>query len=59
MPTRSSKKRLTDAEISRVAAAMGRIGGPKGGRARAEKLTAEERSDIARRAAEKRWKKKG
>lgn len=29
--------------------------GRKGGRARAEKLTPEQRSEIARRAAEKRW----
>jgi hypothetical protein len=29
--------------------------GKKGGKARAAKLTAEERSDIARRAAEARW----
>jgi hypothetical protein len=30
------------------AVALGRMGGPKGGRARAKKLTAEQRSDIAR-----------
>ena len=29
--------------------------GAKGGRARAAKLTAEQRSEIARRAAQKRW----
>lgn len=29
--------------------------GRKGGRARAEKLTAEQRSEIARKAAQKRW----
>ncbi|MBI5936457.1 MAG: histone H1 [Betaproteobacteria bacterium] len=32
-------------------------GGKKGGKARAEKLTPEERSEIARLAAEARWKK--
>jgi hypothetical protein len=32
--------------------------GQKGGRARAEKLTPEERSDIARTAASSRWKKR-
>jgi hypothetical protein len=37
------------------AVALGRIGGRKGGKARAEKLTAERRSEIARRAAESRW----
>ena len=38
-----------------AAVALGRRGGLKGGRARAEKLTAEERSDAARRAAAARW----
>ena len=37
-------------------AAAGRQGGLKGGNARAEKLTAEERSESARRAALARWK---
>ena len=31
--------------------------GAKGGKARAEKLTAEQRSEIARKAAAKRWSK--
>jgi hypothetical protein len=35
----------------------GRLGGKKGGAARAKKLTPEQRSEIARRAAEARWKK--
>jgi hypothetical protein len=35
----------------------GRIGGKKGGNARAEKLTLEERSAIARRAVQARWAK--
>jgi len=34
----------------------GRNGGLKGGKARAAKLSAEERSEIARRAAHARWK---
>jgi hypothetical protein len=42
-------------EISRVMAALGRIGGPKGGRARAAKLSGKRRSDIAKRAAMARW----
>lgn len=33
----------------------GRRGGLKGGRARADKLSAEERSEIARKAAQARW----
>lgn len=35
----------------------GRKGGKKGGAARAEKMTPEQRSEIARKAAEKRWGK--
>jgi hypothetical protein len=38
-----------------AAVALGRRGGLKGGRARAEKLTAQERSEIARKAAAARW----
>jgi hypothetical protein len=38
-----------------AAVALGRKGGLKGGKARAEKMTAEERSESARKAAEARW----
>jgi hypothetical protein len=38
-----------------AAVALGRKGGLKGGRARAEKLTPEQRSEIARKAAGARW----
>ena len=41
-----------------AAVALGRKGGLKGGKARAEKLTAEERSEIGKRAAAKRWGKR-
>ncbi len=34
---------------------LGRLGGKKGGKARAAKLTAKQRSDIARKAAQARW----
>lgn len=37
------------------AQASGRKGGLKGGKARAEKLSPEERSEIARKAARARW----
>ncbi len=37
------------------AVALGRMGGKKGGKARAEKLTPAQRSEQARRAAQKRW----
>jgi len=39
-----------------AAVELGRLGGKKGRKARAEKLTAEERSAAAKRAAEARWK---
>jgi hypothetical protein len=38
------------------AMALGRLGGLKGGRARAEKLSARRRREIARRAAQARWR---
>lgn len=41
-----------------AAVALGRLGGKKGGKARAEKLTAEQRREIAKKAAAARWKKK-
>lgn len=39
------------------AVALGRLGGLKGGKARLQKLTPEQRTEIARRAAEARWNK--
>ena len=39
------------------AVALGRLGGLKGGRALAKKLTPEQRSEIARRASIARWAK--
>jgi len=39
------------------AVALGRLGGIVGGKARAAKLSAKKRSEIAKKAAEKRWKK--
>jgi len=40
-----------------AAVELGKLGGKKGGKARAENLTPEERRAIARRAAQARWKK--
>jgi hypothetical protein len=40
------------------AQALGKLGGLKGGKARAAKLTPEQRAEIARRAATARWAKK-
>lgn len=42
-----------------AAVALGRLGGKKGGKARAKSLTPEQRSEIARLAAQARWKKAG
>jgi hypothetical protein len=42
-------------EKNPAAIALGRLGGLKGGKARAEKLTAERRKEIAKKAAKKRW----
>ena len=39
------------------AVALGRLGGLKGGKVRAEKLTEERRKEIARKAARARWEK--
>lgn len=39
------------------AVALGRLGGLKGGRARAERLTLEQRQEIAKKAAKARWNK--
>jgi hypothetical protein len=41
-----------------AAVALGRLGGLKGGKARAANLTANEKRDIARRAAQVRWANK-
>lgn len=44
-----------DAGKDPAAVALGRKGGLKGGKARAEKMTAEERTESARKAAQARW----
>ena len=70
MPKRSSKKKdpnviaadvvgqaINEEHIVKnpAAVALGRLGGKKGGKARAEKLTSEQRSEIAKKAAKARW----
>lgn len=47
----------TDEGKNAAAVALGRRGGLKGGKARAEKLSAEERSRYASKAAKARWRK--
>jgi hypothetical protein len=41
-----------------AAVALGRKGGEKGGKARAAKLTAEQRSEAAKKAARARWSRR-
>jgi len=74
MPKRSSKKprdvnamaaaivseatRDPDDRKNPAAVALGRLGGQKGGKARAAKLTPEQRTQIARKAARSRWQQR-
>lgn len=51
----SDEPRPEDREKDPAAVALGRKGGLKGGKARAAKLTAQQRSEIARKAAAARW----
>lgn len=59
MQKRSSTTKSRSASKKRgknpAAVALGRLGGLKGGKARAEKLSDERRREIAKRAAEMRW----
>jgi hypothetical protein len=47
-----------DSKKNPAAVALGRLGGIKGGKARANKLTPERRKQIAQKAAQSRWGKK-
>ena len=47
-----------DEELRELARRLGRRGGLKGGPARAAKMSPEERSESARKAAKARWDKK-
>ena len=44
-------------EKNPAAVALGKLGGPKGGPARAKALSPERRAEIARKAAQTRWGK--
>lgn len=46
---------IEESSIKDAASALGKLGGMKGGAARAASLSPERRSEIARRAAKKRW----
>jgi hypothetical protein len=45
-------------EKNPAAVALGRLGGLKGGKARAKKLSSQKRKEIAQKAAKARWSKK-
>ena len=53
--TGSAPKHDPDAGKDPAAVALGRRGGLKGGKARAAKMTPEQRSEAARKAAAARW----
>lgn len=48
---------IAEKEKNPAAVSLGRLGGLKGGKARAAKLTPAERTAIAKKAAQTRWKK--
>lgn len=48
---------LDSAKKNPAAVALGRLGGKKGGKARAAQMSAEERKELAQRAARARWSK--
>jgi hypothetical protein len=55
IPDHDPEDSPADREKNPAAVALGRLGGLKGGPARAEKLSSTRRSEIARRAARARW----
>jgi hypothetical protein len=65
IPAEKLDERVIAAEASKpkeknpAAVALGRLGGAKGGKARAAKLSKKKRSEIAKKAAAARWKKSG
>jgi hypothetical protein len=54
----TTERNVTITEKNPAAVALGRLGGLKGGKARAEKLTPKQRQVIAKKAAKVRWTKK-
>jgi hypothetical protein len=56
--TKETEPILTPEGKNAAAVALGRLGGKKGGKARAEKLTPEQRKEIGRKAAQARWSKR-
>jgi len=56
-PPPEERKALSYEGKNPAAVELGRLGGLKGGKARLEKLTSEQRSEIARKGAKARWGK--
>ena len=50
-----TQEEISQDEAKAAAAALGRLGGLKGGKARAKSLSAERRKEIAEKAAKARW----
>lgn len=50
--------KVSDSDISRVMAAMGRRGGKIGGKRRLTTMTPEQRREVAQKAAQTRWAKR-
>lgn len=53
----TGESRPKDSTKNPAAVALGHLGGLKGGKARANKLTPEQRKEIAQKAAKARWSK--
>lgn len=51
----TKKKKPAEPEKNPAAVALGRLGGLKGGKARAKSLTPQQRKAIAKKAAKTRW----
>ncbi len=49
---------ISESKKNPAAVSLGRLGGLKGGKARAKKLTPKRRKEIAQKAAQTRWAKK-
>jgi hypothetical protein len=56
--TQEVKEEAPNKEKNPAAVALGRLGGLKGGPARAKKLSSKKRKEIARKAAKTRWTQK-
>ena len=56
--SRNVARKKLPPDIREYFSKMGKKGGPKGGHARAAKLTPEQRSESARKAVQARWAKK-